>query len=555
MPHAPWPSWRRVLGPVAAAAACLLALLTGASPASAHAVLLATDPVDGTVLAESPGTATFTFNEPVTLPPDGVQVFDAEGREVEATATAGGPELAVDVPDTLADGTYVVAWRIVSADGHPVAGSLAFSVGRPSVHVAARDVPTAGDGVRAALSVAHGLGYVGLLLALGLAVFLVVLLPTSGYADRPRARLRRLLTAGAVVSAAGVVAAVPLTVADQQGLGLVDALTVAGRTRAATDSVVAAALWVLALGLAVLAAVRAGTVRVARTALAAALLLGAVAPTLTGHTRTFGPRALVVAADVLHVLAGSVWLGGLVGLAVALPALGPRRAGAAVVLARFSTLAATVLAALVVTGTLLGWRIVGSWDRLVATAYGQLLLAKVALVLLAVGFATWNRFVLLPRARDADDVTRLPVFTRLGRVASGEALVLVAVAALTGFLVDQSPQGRQLVVPEGRTGVEVAQLGEDHKVLATLAPGRVGQNVLLVQLQDLTGEPFEPAHAPSLRLGSDDLDLGTVTAAPVDGGTLRATVVLPSRGEWRLQVSVRLDEFDNPVAVVPLDVG
>ena len=59
-------------------------------------------------------------------------MYDARGNAVESKASARDTVLTVDVPDTLAEGTYVVSWRVVSADGHPVAGALTFSVGQPS---------------------------------------------------------------------------------------------------------------------------------------------------------------------------------------------------------------------------------------------------------------------------------------------------------------------------------------------------------------------------------------------------------------------------------------
>ena len=88
---------------------------------------------------------------------------------------------------------------------------------------------------------------------------------------------------------------------------------------------------------------------------------------LVGHTRAFTPSPLLVAADVLHVGAGAVWLGGLVGLVLSLRALAGRELlAAAQVLARFSTLAGGLLLAVAATGTFLAWRIVGSWGGLVA---------------------------------------------------------------------------------------------------------------------------------------------------------------------------------------------
>src|SRR4029077_15814094 len=114
-----------------------------------------------------------------------------------------------------------------------------------------------------------------------------------------------------------------------------------------------------------------------RTAALVASTVAVVAPALTGHTRSATAEALVVGADMLHLLAGSIWLGGLVGLALTVRHLADRGEVAAEGVARFSGIAAGVLVALVAAGSVLVWRIVGSWDVLISTSYGRLLLTKV----------------------------------------------------------------------------------------------------------------------------------------------------------------------------------
>ncbi len=537
---------------VTAAAACLLAVLASAAPAAAHATLVGTDPVDGTVLARSPGEATLTFDERVSVPADGVQAFDADGKPITTSASASDTLVTVDLPDQLADGTYVVVWRVVSADGHPVAGSLTFSVGTPSVRVVSPTPPErAGTVVTSVLSTAQAVGYVGLLLAVGLGIFTVLLVPAHVRADRPRSRMRTVASAAAVVSVAAATATLPLAVITQHGGGLADLAAL--ETWVSITPTPLIALILLSVGLLLVrVALRARLLLVwQRAALGLGTGLAVASPALTGHSRAFEPQAPVIALDVLHVLAGSVWLGGLVGLAITLPAIAGRGTHAVQVLARFSTLAAGVLVALVATGGLLAWRIMASWENLFGTPYGWLLLTKISLVALAVAIATWNRYVLVPRAR-ADDgyQERRTTAVRLARVVTVEAAVIVLVLALTGFLVNQSPRAEAVVIPDGRTGVQTTQLGTDVKALATMTPARVGQNTVLVQLQDLSGEPFEPVRLPEISVRSDDFDLGQVTTSSVAAGTFRADVVLPAAGTWRVHVSLRLSEFDNPVAVV-----
>lgn len=122
----------------------LLAVLAAAgvlaAPARAHDTLIAADPPDGAVLSEAPAHVALTFSgEPLELSPV-VVVSDASGAAVTAGAPAVvGRNVRLDLPPALPDGDYTVAWRVVSADGHPIEGSHSFAV-------AAGDAPPAPDG-------------------------------------------------------------------------------------------------------------------------------------------------------------------------------------------------------------------------------------------------------------------------------------------------------------------------------------------------------------------------------------------------------------------------
>lgn len=548
---------------VAALAAGLLVVLGAfavtlgtAGPAAAHATLVSTSPAEGEVLADAPEQITLAFSEPVSLAADGVAVFDAKGAPVDASATSRDEQVVAefDDPGALADGTYVVTWRVISADGHPVAGSLTFSIGAPSPSVATPEPPTGSPGaVRALLSVATAVQYAGLLLAAGLVLFLTVLLRRQPRVDVAARRLGVVARAAAAVGVLGALATLPLSLAYRSGAsvgGVADRETWSAVTT--TDLVGTTALLV-ALGLVALGLPRAVT-RGQRTVVQVAALVALVVPTLTGHTRAFGPEVAMVALDVLHLAAAAIWLGGLVGLAVTLPSLAGRARAAAELLTRFSTVAAGALLALTAAGLLMSWRIVVSWDNLTGTDYGLLLAAKVTLVAVVVAIAAWNRFDLVPevaRSTGHEDGRRAVAVVRRSVVA--EAAVLVAVVAVTGFLVNQTPRTTLPPVPPGRSGTESAVLG-DVTVFATLTPGRTGRNTLLVQLQDASGEPLEHPLPPTVRVSSDAVDLGDVPLTSADAGTFSGEVTLPSPGLWEVQVGQRLSQFENPVGVLTFEV-
>ncbi|KQY56648.1 MULTISPECIES: copper resistance protein CopC [unclassified Nocardioides] len=552
---------RRLARIALAVVAGLLVVLGSAGPASAHATLVGSDPAEGEVLVSAPDRVTLTFDEGVTLPSDAVSLFDADGRSLDSDSAARDRQVTVDLPDELGDGTYVVTWRIVSDDGHPVAGSLTFSVGKPSEHVAApgqvRDPSTAVSGT---LGVAQGALYVALLLAAGLIAFACLLLPPGANVGRVRGRLTVVTRVCAAVAGLAALAVVPLTAVHQQLLGLGD-LASAGAWDLALvgDDLTIALLVASGLGVAVVVLTAAGRARGWTRRLRAVALAGAtvavVAPALVGHARTTGPQPLVLATDMLHLVTGAVWLGGLVGLALTLGAL--RRHGdlAARTLARFSTVAAGTLALLVVAGSFMAWRIVGSWDALFGTRYGTVLMVKVGIAVLVMAVAAANRWVLLPRAlATPDDGTPRHAFDLVRRSVTVETSLLVVVLGLTGFLVSQSPEPRPAEpAPAAAAEFVSADIG-DLTVLVLLTPPSPGRTTLHVHLEDSAGRPVSPYAAPVVSMRSDDVDLGAVPLERSGTGVYTAPVVLPEPGDWQVQVSLRVDEFDNPVATLTVPV-
>lgn len=552
-------AWLARLGLAAALVVALV--LAPAGPASAHATLLQSDPAEGQVLEVAPEQIAFVFSEGVAGVPDGVQVFDARGVEVPATATVRGAALDVVLDGPIADGTLIVLWRVVSADGHPITGSLSFAVGAPSESVTAPPaVPSAGTEAPWSLSLVRWAGYLGLLLAAGLVAFAVLVLPAGRSAtdppDRVRRRLVGLARAGAVAAALGWLVVLPLTATYQLGTGLGSMFSAGAFSTlsVAEYAVTAAVVGGVVLGVALLAA---GRDRPALAAVSVAVL----APALTGHTRAAVPELLAIGADALHLAAGSVWLGGLVALALTLPDLAGRGTRAAQVLTRFSTIAASLLAVLVLTGTLLAWRIAGSWATLLDSGYGRLLLVKVAVALVAVLIAGWNRWRLLgPLQHAARRRDRVAAGRVMVRAVSAEAAVLAAVLAVTGFLVDTTPESDAEVAATAAAlersgpGVVSATVGE-IEVRLRVGPRAPGPNTLDLELLDATGQPAEGFQQLRVRLASDEVDLGALDLDYAAPGRYRSEVILPSAGTWRLQVSLRISEFENPVAGLDFEIG
>jgi copper transport protein len=385
------------------AAAC--ALLAGAAPASAHAAVTGSDPAQGAVVDKAPARISLTFSEQVAMSGDSLRVLDPEGKRVDAgePSNVSGTTYAVRLHSGLPDGTYTVAYQLVSADSHPVAGAYTFSIGAPSKTSVSVSDQTADDGVVGWL---YGFGrymsYAGFIVLAGGAAFVLACWP-RGSGVRP---VQRFVVSGWLTLTAATLALLLLRgsftgsgkVADVFDLSLLGQV-LQTKTGAALVSrlllLAAAALFIavlfgaydkredpqekrdLTFGLAIGGVVVAAGI--------------AASWAMSEHASVGLQAGIAMPVDVVHLLAVAAWLGGLGALLVALyraPADAPVDASA---VRRFSRVAFGSVLALIATGTYQSWRQLGSWSAFTGTRYGQLLLAKIALVAVLVGVACISR--------------------------------------------------------------------------------------------------------------------------------------------------------------------
>ncbi|SNT30886.1 copper transport protein [Streptosporangium subroseum] len=547
-----------------------LASVAVTRPAYAHAYLLESSPVDGQVLDRTPAEVRLRFNEAVNLGQRSIQLLDVTGKKLSIGASDYSDGKAntarTSLPPNLAEGTYVVAWRVTSADSHVVSGAFSFSVGHPS----SMAVPVEQDvdpAVPVVDAIGRGLAFLGVALVLGGALFVAVLWP-AGRADR---RGRRIVWSGFAALTAGTVVVLLVQGPYAEGTSLSgvfdpDLLGATLSTRLG-QALLARLVIVLALGVAFGIAVRpillsadtvavrhaplsadtvavrsaplpvgigaaeaeatgesettgegeaAGSTR--RVALPAFAAVGAVALmltwTLADHAQTGIQTWLAVPATSLHLLAMALWLGGLILLAacVVIPA-GRREPTRAIslepALRRFSLLAQICFAVIAVTGLYLAWRQVGTWGALGGTDFGRLLLVKLVLVLAVLALAAGARRFVRRRGREPLGLDAAPsaALRRLRRSVAGEVVLGIAVLSITAVLVNTAPARASYAPPVDSTVPFPA-------AAADAAPGLRGGSVEV---------KIEPA-----RLGSNVADIyingrdGSLVAVPEVSGALES---------------------------------
>ncbi|WP_031484340.1 copper resistance CopC/CopD family protein [Streptomyces bicolor] len=576
-----------LLGPL-----LVLFLLGGTGSASAHAALRSTDPEDGSLLKSAPRHLTLSFTESVGLLEDSFRVLDPDGRRLrtgEPQHAANGADTArVTLPAKLAQGTYTVAWRVVSADSHPVSGAFTFSVGKRSLTMATVDTgPTEDPATKSLYNIARYLAYLAAALLIGTATFTAVCRPP----DAPV--LARLLKTGWWTLLAATLALLVLRGPYEAGEAPLGALSADSLTRTLTSRPGI----VLVARLALLLVAAGYLLRLSRRRrpygwYGAVLAAGLAVTWAAGEHASAGiqvPVAMTSAA--LHLLATAVWLGGLTALLVTL--YRARLTPASV--ARFSGLAFASVTVLVVTGVYQSWRGLGSWDALTGTAYGRLLMLKLAAVALLLGAAAVSRrwTARLATTVDAEAVVRekvsepVPVPEPVGgpplpespdspdglepsaqagsgsahrralrRSVLAEVAVGAVVLAVTTILTSTLPGRAQAeaaaqapaVVGASVTTVpfDVGTPGGRGKVQITLDPGRVGDNSIeaLVYGPD-GGVSIVPELRVSFTLPAKDI--GPLDAELTDKGGYwgNSFLNLPIAGKWEMKVTVRTSEVDQ----------
>lgn len=578
-----------LLGPL-----LLLFLLGGTGPASAHAALRATDPEDGAVLESAPRDLTLTFTESVGLLDDSFRVLDPEGRRLRTGepehGSDGGDTARVTLPAKLAEGTYTVAWRVVSADSHPVSGAFTFSVGKPSLTTATVDTGPAEDPATKSLyNIARYLAYLAVALLIGVATFMAVCRPP----DAPV--LPKLLKAAWWTLLAATLALLVLRGPYETGegpLGALSADALAGTLSSRPGAVLLARLGLLAVAAVYLVRL---TRRGKRYGWAgAALAVGLAVTWAAGEHASAGIQVPVaMTSSALHLLATAVWLGGLAALLATLY----RAHLTPATVTRFSRLAFASVTVLVVTGVYQSWRGLGSWDALTGTTYGRLLVLKlVAVALLLAAAAVSRRWTArlatadagavvdavadavvqekerdrvpepvggppsLPEApRAAEDGVPPPTDPQrraLRRSVLAEVVVGAAVLAVTTVLTSTLPGRAQAEAAAGTPAVvgasvtnvpfEVGRRGGRGKVQITLDPGRVGDNSIeAVVFGPDGGVSIVPELRVSFTLPAKDI--GPLNAELTDKGGYwgNSFLNLPIAGKWQMKVTVRTSEVDQ----------
>ena len=554
-----------------ARAACVLfaaaAALALPAAAWAHAALVRTVPTASVVVNRPPPVVLLTYTEAVEPRFAAVSVTNAAGESVRADnprRSASDPKTLVVPLRRVPQGWYLVYWRVISVDGHPVRGAFTFAVGPNPGPAPQFTIPSISEtAATPRLIAARSVVFVSIMTAIGL--FLLRIAIARPVVRRvPETRLRAVSLAFGVAALVALVA-IPIYVLMATAdfalrstfdLGaLVPLLRDSAFGRGYLDLELVFGLFVVAAGLALWidrpererrSVAELLSVGGAFAGAAAVLLV----PGLAGHAAQYSPRGAALLFDWLHLLAGSIWVGGLIGLLVlwrSFP-VARRVAGLVVCVPRFSNTAFVSVLTLIGSGIGASLIHLPTFASLWQTSYGQTLLVKIGLLSAAMLLAAVNLLRTRPRLLAYRERPELApgAASLLRRLVAGEVLLVVGAVIAAAVLTSLAPPAKGLAragnpsarVGPGRVAEVVNKNG--YRIELVVAPNRAAVPNSFSVAITRGGAPTRGAEVVS-GFTMLDMEMGTQSYALTEtspGVYTRSAPALVMVGHWGLSFEI-----------------
>ncbi len=528
------------------------------TPASAHALLVRSNPEANAVLAQSPAQIELFFSEAVETELSSITVYDSNNLIVDAgdvrVDPADSKRMTVSLR-SLPDGVYTVTWKVVSAiDGHQTIGTYPFAVGNANADAVKAIQQSSTARVPFSALLAKFLLLTALALLIGQRLFIELIwnpaLASNPEVDQPAVwrTLRRagligiLLSVGiGILSQAGQTTGIELSFPWQPEVGRILTETRLGL------------IWLARLALAMLSAWLAGGQETSikkwfELAVDLALLLTV---TLTSHAATEAKPIIPILADWVHLVGMTFWLGGIVYLYTSVRQLqrleDERRAKlTALLTARFSVNAFVFVSLIGLTGFYSASLRVGTWSALFTSLYGHILLVKQGFVGGLLAIAGINFLIISPRLqREYQQGAADPkLIAQFGRILFIDVTFASLLLASVSFLTYIPPA--RIVSPV--TDFTDIQQVDDLKIEINISPARVGQNTFMLMMITPDGQPVFSAKEVLLRFTSSRANVAPSELQLIGDGSgmyMATGTYLSFPDNWQVQAVVRReDKFD-----------
>ncbi|HEX2621923.1 MAG TPA: copper resistance protein CopC, partial [Phototrophicaceae bacterium] len=540
------------------------------SPVFAHASLLRSNPAANSTQETPPSEIILNFSEPVEPKFSRFTLRDSSGTTLTTPASQIDPTDATRVmmqPGDLPNGLYTVVWQAVSAaDGHATRGTFAFGIGVTVSAESDSTTPAVDETAPLASAMIRWLNFVSLAFGMGSLGFWLFVWQLSGIAAISVVkRLHQLIWLGWLMIGIAGLFVLWLQTSIATSLSLPEVIASPGNIWNLITGTTYGTLWLIRMGLWLLVGIALYFNRLQHDQaptwlwLALTLMIGLVLTvSLFSHASGAQDHLAAVAGDWLHLIASTLWTGGLIAFGTTLYLL--RRQSEITppetinhFVDYFSNFARVCVAALIISGTYSAWLQVGTLDALTTTAYGRALLLKLILFLLLLGIAGINLIFTSKGLQAGKSIW----VGRLGGLVRTEVVLTISILGLVGVMTAGIPARTVQAIREAETPAAPAstyfgmELVNNQMFHLEIDPGFVGKNQFTLTVVDPDGNPIDDASLIRLRFTNQDQNIGQSEIRPTAQGDGVYSIEgdnLSTPGNYRIRMNMqRPGQFDTIV--------
>jgi len=544
-----------------------LILIIGIPSAYAHPFLVDSEPGQGQNAAVGTTQIIVFYSEAIEIDFSELKVFDSNGNKIDNMDTAyyeGESSLVITTP-SLEDGIYTVTSKVLSKiDGHLVQSAIIFGVGETQVDLSLLEAQEESEITFLPEAAARFPGIIGQTVVLGSVISGIVIWGTQrkrfGKESRDlvnqtyRFKFAKLtgISLVAVFASNFIILAVQTLRLETSPIDVID-------TAFGTTWLIRMIITIILLGIWFWMERKPHLSPKKHIPMLAASLVLIFTTTMMGHGAATELTAPII-LDYVHNLLASVWIGGVIFFGfVLLPTLasldGIQKAKVTLaMLPRYSGMITIALGILIITGPTLLWFLESDVASLTNSTYGSLIIAKIMLAIVLIGFGAFYQFKIQRQAERNLKSGKTFTFNKLSKPLKAEAMVGIALLGVVALLVNSSlPAGEiQTVDAQGITlGFSSTLFSEQAKFDVSVIPLGVGPNTISVLVSNVSGEPLPDISGLKIKVSNPQRNIApieiSITELKSNDGTTRyeGDATFGFAGTWEIEVEAQRTQTVN----------
>jgi len=544
-----------------------LILIIGIPSAYAHPFLVDSEPGQGQNAAVGTTQIIVFYSEAIEIDFSELKVFDSNGNKIDNMDTAyyeGESSLVITTP-SLEDGVYTVTSKVLSKiDGHLVQAAIIFGVGETQVDLSLLEAQEESEITFLPEAAARFPGIIGQTVVLGSVISGIVIWGTQrkrfGKESRDlvnqayRFKFAKLtgISLVAVFASNFIILAVQTLRLETSPIDVID-------TAFGTTWLIRMIITIILLGIWFWMERKPHLSPKKHIPMLAASLVLIFTTTMMGHGAATELTAPII-LDYVHNLLASVWIGGVIFFGfVLLPTLasldGIQKAKVTLaMLPRYSGMITIALGILIITGPTLLWFLESDVASLTNSTYGYLIIAKIMLAIVLIGFGAFYQFKIQRQAERNLKSGKTFTFNKLSKPLKAEAMVGIALLGVVALLVNSSlPAGEiQTVDAQGITlGFSSTLFSEQAKFDVSVIPLGVGPNTISVLVSNVSGEPLPDISGLKIKVSNPQRNIApieiSITELKSNDGTTRyeGDATFGFAGTWEIEVEAQRTQTVN----------